>query len=111
VGKKRVSHDTENSEISLVLDSGFTNIAHRAPAIIQGTGKGDKIVLTSKKLASVIHHLHVQHFGQEQGEPSTKRRASIAVEYVITVLPTQGVASDIEIIVRPVSRLDSDVRG
>jgi len=68
-------------------------------------------MLTLNKLASLIHHLHVQHFGQEQGEPPTKRRARIAIENAITVLTAQGIAPHIEIIVGSVSRLDSDVAG
>jgi hypothetical protein len=109
VRKKRVGHDTENSKISLLLDPSFTNVAHSAPAIIQRTGKRGKIMLTLNKLATFIHHPYVQHFRQEQGESSTKRRARIAIQNMIAVLTAQGITSDIEIIVGPVSRLNGDV--
>ena len=66
-------------------------------------------MLTLNNLASLIHRLYVQHFGQEQSEPSTKGRAGIAIENVITVLSAQGIAPDIEIIAGPVSSLDCDI--
>jgi hypothetical protein len=107
--EKRVGHDTEDSEVSLLLDSSFTDIAHCAPAIVQRAGKRGKIVLALNELASFIYHLYVQHLGHEKSKSPAKRRASATTENVITILPTHGIAPDIEAIASRVCRLHRNI--
>jgi len=59
VRQKGISHDAKNGEVALSFDSRFMNVAKRAPAIIQSTGKGGKIMLALHKLAGLVHCLYV----------------------------------------------------
>jgi hypothetical protein len=109
MGQEGIGHDAENRVISFPLDSRLVDTTHRGSATIERTGKGGEIVLALHQLTGLIHGFHVQHFGHEQRESSTKRRPSIAIQDTVTVLPTQSIAPDIEIIASPVSRFDRDV--